>query len=156
MTYISSWTTCCYRHRLDITSCLGMQVDSIYTESMSQHHCTLRNVLDHSVAQEILSITWGHFLETVLKANFGEKTESELKVWIWPKRKMRFKLGAMGPCGWQGPRTFFGMIKIRDADASKKTKLVTPWGAEKIGFKESNPISNKTKYFRLRLTDEIS
>ena len=32
----------------------------------------LRNVLDHSVAQEILGITWCHFLETVLKANFGE------------------------------------------------------------------------------------
>ena len=32
----------------------------------------LRNVLDHSVAQEILGITWGHFLETVLKANFDE------------------------------------------------------------------------------------
>ena len=67
-------------------------------------------MLDHSVAQEILGITWGHFLETVLKANFGEKTESELKVWIYQKEN-EVQIGwTLGPCGWQGPRSSFGML----------------------------------------------
>ena len=33
--------------------------------------------------------------------------------------------GQICPSGWQGPRPFFGMTEIRDADASKKTKLLT-------------------------------
>jgi len=92
------------------------------------------------------------FLGTVLQSNFGEKDwvrvfesmnlikkKNEVQKWV--------DKGQICPSGWQGPRTFFGMTEIRDADASKKTKLVTLRGAwNKIFAKNLDRLSFQMRH----------
>ena len=109
-----------------MTSSLSMQVDSIYSVAMIQPqsmYWIIALFKKFQVLHEVISgncfakqFWWKRLSQSFWKYEFDQK-ENEVQKWV--------DKGQICPSGWQGPRTFFGMTEIRDATASKKTKLLT-------------------------------